>query len=151
MNYKIVTLNEKIIVGKSIITTNKNGKSMKDIGSMWQHFIGEGVCDSIKNKITGKGIGLYTDYEGDATMPYRFMCGTEVSKSDNPNLETRIIDGGKYAKFTVKGDIMNAVGKAWQEIWSLDLERKFSSDFELYHNDSEDMNNQTIDIYISIN
>ena len=151
MNYEIVTLEKKTVVGKSIITTNENGQSMKDIGAMWQHFIGKGIYDSIENKSTGKGIGLYTDYEGDATKPYRFMCCTEVSKSDNPNHETRVIDGEKYAKFTIKGDIVESVGKAWKEIWAMDLDRKFSYDFELYHNDSEDMNNQTIDIYISIN
>lgn len=151
MNYEIVMLKEKLVVGKSIVTTNQNGKSIKDIGCMWQHFIADSVVNSIKNKLTGKGIGLYTDYEGDATNPYRFMCCVEVTKSDNSNLETRKIDGGKYAKFTIKGDIVESVGKAWQEIWTMDLDRKFTYDFELYHNDSDDMNNQTIDIYISIN
>lgn len=151
MNYEVVTLKEKMVVGKSIMTTNENGKAMEDIGDMWQEFIGGNIFDSIKNKTTGKGIGLYTDYEGDATKPYRFMCCSEVSKSDNPTLETRTIQGGKYAKFTIKGHMIASVGKAWQEIWSMDLDRKYTHDFELYHNDSEDMNNQTIDIYISIN
>jgi predicted transcriptional regulator YdeE len=79
------------------------------------------------------------------------MCCLEVSEIENSNLESRIIDGGKYAKFTIKGDMVESVGKAWQEIWEMDLDRKFSYDFEVYHNDSADMNNQTIDIYISIN
>lgn len=151
MNYKIVNLEKKIVVGKSIITTNENGQSIKDIGMMWNQFINEGIFNDIKNKINPKGIGLYTDYEGDHTKPYRFMCCTEVNKSDNSNLESRTIDGGKYAKFTVKGNMVESVGKAWYEIWNMDLDRKFTYDFEVYHNDSEDMDNQTIDIYISIN
>lgn len=151
MNYEVITLEKQLVVGNSVITTNENGQSMKDIGAMWQTFLGNGVFESINNKISPKGIGLYTDYEGDATKPYRFMCCTQVSENDNPELESRVIEGGKYAKFTVKGDIVQAVAKAWQQIWTMDLDRKFSFDFELYHNDSEDMTNQTIDIFISLN
>lgn len=150
MNYEIVTLEEKTVVGKSIMTTNENGQSMKDIGEMWQQFIGGGVLSTIQNKTDGKGIGLYTDYEGDVTKPYRFMCCVEVLDSGNPELETRTISGGKYAKFTVKGNVMTAVGEAWEKICNMDLDRKFDCDFELYHYDSEDMDNQTIDIYISL-
>lgn len=152
MKYELVTLEKKVVVGKSIKTTNENGKSIKDIGAMWQQFIGEGIYASIKNKVDGKGIGLYTEYEGDCTKPYTFMCCCEVKKTDDiGNLDVKTINAGKYAKFTVKGDMVQAVGEAWSEIWSMDLDRKYDSDFELYHNDSEDMNNQTIDIFISLN
>ncbi len=151
MNYEVITLNEKIVVGKSIMTTNENGQSMKDIGVVWQRFINDGIFNSIKNKTTNRGIGLYTDYESDATKPYRFMCCTEVSKSDNSDLETRTIGSGKYAKFTIKGDMVESVSKAWQEIWTMNLDRRYTDDFEVYHNDSKDMNNQTIELYISIN
>jgi len=151
MNYEIVTLKEKLIIGKSIMTTNENGQSMQDIGVMWQQFMGEDTYTSIKNKTSHRVIGLYTDYEGDQTMPYRFMCCTEVSKSENVELESRTIIAGKYAKFTIKGDLVQAVGQAWQKIWTMELDRKYSNDFELYHNDSEEMNNQTIDIYIALN
>ncbi len=151
MNYEIVTLEEITVVGKSIMTTNENGQAMNDIGAMWQQFIGEGLFERIENQTTGKGIGLYTDYEGDFTKPYRFMCCVAVSKGDQKDFETRTIAGGKYAKFTVIGDAVESVGKAWQVIWAMDLDRKYSYDFELYHNDSEDMNHQTIEIYIGLN
>jgi len=151
MKYEIVKLEKKVVVGKSIRTTNENGQSMNDIGAMWQKFIGEGVYDSIKNKVDGKGIGLYTEYEGDATTPYTFMCCCEVAETDNNDgLDSKIISEGKYAKFTVKGDMVKVVGEAWSKIWEMDLERKYDCDFELYHNNSEDMNDQTIDIFISL-
>ncbi|MCY6483848.1 GyrI-like domain-containing protein [Clostridium aestuarii] len=152
MKYEVVTLAKKVVVGKSIRTTNENGQSMKDIGAMWEKFIGEGVYDTIKNKVDGKGIGLYTEYEDDVTAPYTFMCCCEVTETTNSDgLDTKIISEGKYAKFTVKGNMVKAVGEAWCKIWDMDLDRKYDSDFELYHNDSEDMNNQTIDIFISLN
>lgn len=150
MNYEIVNLNEKVVVGKSVVTTNENGQSAKDIGNLWQSFIGGGTFNSIKNKTNHMGIGLYCDYEGDHTKPYRCMSCTEVNKNHNPDLESRVIKEGKYAKFTIKGHMVHDVAKAWGEIWSMDLNRKFDCDFELYHHDSEDMSNQTIDIYISL-
>jgi predicted transcriptional regulator YdeE len=151
MKYEVVKLEKKIVVGKSIKTTNENGQSMKDIGAMWQEFIGGNFLEKIKNKANGKGIGLYTEYEGDASAPYTFMCCCEVTDKYEGDLDTKIINGGKYAKFTIKGDVVKSVGEAWAQIWNMDLDRKYDSDFELYHNDSEDMNEQTIDIFVSLN
>lgn len=153
MNYEIVTLDEKNVVGISMMTTNENGESMKDIGALWQRFITEGILNNIQDKTTGKALGLYTDYEDDATAPYRFMCCAEVSTDicGDKHLEARLIPQGKYAKFTIKGDLVKSVGAAWQKIWSMSLDRAYSCNFELYHHDSDDMNNQTIDLYISIN
>lgn len=152
MKYEVVTLTKKVVVGKSIRTTNKNGQSMQDIGLIWKKFINESIYESIKNKVDGKGIGLYTEYDGDATEPYTFMCCCEVAETDDSDgLDIRIINEGKYAKFTVKGNMVKAVGEAWCKIWDMDLDRKYDIDFELYHNDSEDINNQTIDIFISLN
>lgn len=150
MKYEIVELKDMIVLGKSIVTTNAKGQSVQDIGAMWQGFIGDGVMDEIANKVNGKGIGLYTDYEGDATMPYRFMCCVEVEDHANVAFEKRTIRAGKYAKFSIKGHMIHDVGKAWQSIWGMDLNRSYKDDFELYHNDSEDISNQNIDIFISL-
>lgn len=151
MKYEIVTLDEKVVIGKSIRTTNENGKSMIDIGKVWQEFNAQRLFESIENRINTKAIGLYTEYEGDASKPYTFICGCEVSNvNEDELLEKRVINEGKYAKFTIKGHIVNDVAKAWFEIWNMDLDRKYDSDFELYHNDSDDMTNQTIELFISL-
>ncbi|MBR3673120.1 MAG: effector binding domain-containing protein [Clostridia bacterium] len=152
MKYEIVELKEKIVEGVEIKTTNQDGKSMQDIGELWQKFFAEGVYEKIENKVNTKTIGLYTDYEGDYTNPYNFVVCTEVSKKSD-NLENRVvktIPAGKYAKFTIIGDVQKAVGEAWTEIWNMDLNRKYDCDFEEYQNNSEDMNNQEIHIYISL-
>ncbi|MCX8129746.1 MAG: GyrI-like domain-containing protein [Clostridia bacterium] len=65
-------------------------------------------------------------------------------------LVVRTIPAGKYAEFTIRGHVQEAVGALWQEIWQMGLERLYSYDFEVYHNNSEDINDQMIDIYISI-
>ena len=69
MKYEIVELEEKMVVGVSIRTSNQNGKAIQDIGLTWQKLFQKGNYDQIPNKVNGKTIGLYTDYEGDYTKP----------------------------------------------------------------------------------
>ena len=64
MNYEIVNLQEKIIAGIGVKTTNKDMKAMADIGRLWEEFIGKKIIDSIPMKVNEKAIGLYTEYEG---------------------------------------------------------------------------------------
>ena len=152
MKYEIVELKEKIVEGVEIKTTNQDGKSMQDIGKLWQVFFAEGIYDKIEKKVNAKTIGLYTGYEGDYTKPYNFVVCAEVSeKSDNlDNRVTKLIPAGKYAKFTIVGDVQKSVGEAWNQIWNMDLKRRYDCDFEEYQNNTEDMSKQEIHIYISI-
>ncbi len=150
MKYEIVELEEKIIEGIEVRTTNQNGKSIKDIGETWQKLFTQGIYDTIQNKVNNKTIGLYTDYELDYTKPYIFVAGAEVSSKTDSTLVNKVIKKGKYAKFVIKGDVQNSVGQAWQEIWNMDLKRKYTCDFEEYQNNSEDMKNQEIHIYIAL-
>ena len=55
-----------------------------------------------------------------------------------------MIPAGKYAKFQIHGDYIEAVSKAWSEIWNTPLDRTYTGDFEEYRT-MED-----IDIYIAI-
>ncbi len=151
MKYEIVELEEKVVTGIKIKTTNQDGKAMQDIGMTWQKLFAGGIYDKIPNKVNSKTIGLYTEYEGDYTKPYKFIAGTEVSqKVKSEEIESSIIPKGKYAKFVIIGDVQNSVGQAWQEIWNMNLKRKYSCDFEEYQNNSEDMQNQEIHIYIAL-
>jgi len=152
MKYEIVELEEKVVQGIRIKTTNQEGKSMQDIGMTWQKLFAEGIYERIQNKVNNKTIGLYTEYEGDYTKPYVFIAGAEVSNEAENNNETvsKVIPKGKYAKFIITGDVQNSVGKAWQEIWNMDLKRKYTCDFEEYQNNSEDMLKQEIHIYIAL-
>ena len=152
MKYEIVELEEKMIQGMKTKTTNQDGKAMQDIAKVWKKLFTNGIYEEILNKVNMKTIGLYTDYEGDYTKPYVFMAGAEVSKVEKTKegIESVIIPKGKYAKFVLTGDVQNAVGQAWQEIWKMDLKRKYTCDFEEYQNNSEDMQKQEIHIYIAL-
>lgn len=152
MEYEVVKIEEKIIQGIKIRTTNQERKSIQDIGRTWQKLFVEGIYEKIQNKINNKTIGLYTEYEKDYTKPYTFIAGAEVSKEieDKQKTEGVIIPKGKYAKFVIIGDIQNSVGQAWQEIWNMNLDRKYTCDFEEYQNNSQDMQKQEIHIYIAL-
>ena len=152
MKYEIVELEEKVVTGIKIKTTNQDGKAIQDIGMTWQKLFANGIYEKIPNKVNGKTIGLYTEYEGDYTKPYIFIAGTEVNKEVKigEEIESIVIPKGKYAKFVITGDVQNSVGQAWQEIWTMDLKRKYTCDFEEYQNNSEDMQKQEIHIYIAL-
>ena len=149
MKYEIIALNEMQIVGLAVKADNSE-KGALIIGNTWQRFFNEHIMKSINNKATSLGIGLYTNYESDVLGSYTFLCGCEVTKNENPELKSIKVPAGKYAKFTIKGHPVNDLMKAWQQIWQMQLSRKFTCDFEVYHYDNEDMNNQTIDIYIAL-
>lgn len=145
MNYEIVTLKEKTIVGVSAVTGNDDPDMMRKIGSLWEELYQKGVYETIKNKSSLYAIGLYSDY---TDTGYCATAGIEVWKEENPELTTKVIPAGKYAKFSVHGHMTQAVAQAWEAIWSMKLDRSFAADFEEYL--SSDMEECDIDIYVAL-
>ncbi|MEG2669741.1 MAG: effector binding domain-containing protein [Oscillospiraceae bacterium] len=96
-------------------------------------------------KVNEYTIGLYSDYDNET---YCVTAGNEVSKAENEDLTIKIIPAGKYAKFSIHGHMVNAVCKAWNDIWKMDLDRSFTGDFEEYLNC--DFENADIDIYVAL-
>lgn len=145
MNYEIVNLEQKTIVGLSAVTGNADPEMGKIITGLWEKLYHGGINASIKNKINEYAIGLYSDYSDDT---YCVTAGNEVSKPENDELTVKVIPAGKNAKFSVHGDMEKAVAEAWGKIWKMDLARSYTGDFEEYLND--DWENADIDIYIAL-
>ncbi len=145
MNYEIVNLEEKIVVGVSAITSNDDPKMGEVIGSLWEKLYQGGINEIIKNKANEYAIGLYSDYEDNK---YCVTVGNEVSSIENEELIVKKIPAGKYAKFFIEGHMQKAVAEAWSEIWQMDLDRSYKADFEEYLN--ADYDNAKINIYISV-
>jgi len=152
MNYEVVYLKEKTVAGITIRTSNSDPNMAKAIGETWQQFFDGGVYASISNKKNDNSIGLYTNYEDKVNGAYDMMVCCEISKEENLPTEINVkkIAEGKYAKFVAKGNVQKAVAECWSKIWSMDLDRKYSFDFEEYIGGC-DMDNAEINIYISIN
>lgn len=145
MDYEIVSLEEKIVVGVSAITGNNDPKMGEIIGGLWEKLYQGGVNERIKNKVNQYAIGLYSDYTDEQ---YCITAGNEVSKAENEDLTVKIIPAGKYAKISVHGNMEKAVAQTWGEIWQMDLDRSFTGDFEEYLN--SDFENCDIDIYLAL-
>lgn len=145
MNYEIVNLEEKIVVGVSAVTSNDDLNMGQIIGGLWGKLYQGGISEVIKNKVNEYAIGLYSDYEDNK---YCVTAGNEVSRNENEELTVKKIPAGRYAKFSIEGHMQKAVAEAWNKIWQMDLERSYKADFEEYLN--ADYDNAKIDIYISL-
>lgn len=150
MEYEIVTLEEKIAVGVSARTNNTSPDMGAVIGGLWNRFYNEGIYESIPKKENTKALGIYTDYAGDEKADYTVFAACETSlEPEEDHFAVCHIPAGRYAKFLVRGDMVQAVADAWQEIWRMDLPRAFQCDFEEYQND-EMGSNAEIHIYIGL-
>ena len=149
MDYEIVKLEEKIAAGIKARTNNADPEMGAVIGGLWNRFYGDGIWASLSCKTNEKALGIYTEYEGDEKADYTVIVGCELSEL--PREESYAvcrIPAGSYAKFVVRGDMVQAVADAWQEIWRMNLPRSFRCDFEEYQNGPGE--NAEIHIYVGL-
>ena len=142
MNYEIVELKEKTIVGFAARTSNEDPQMGAIIGDLWKQLYTPENTEKIQNRVNSYAIGLYSDYDKEG---YQVTAGFEVSDAESGNgFTVKTIPAGRYAKFSVHGDMIEAVANSWKEIWETPLDRTFTGDFEEY------LSQEDIDIYIAI-
>ena len=142
MNYEIVELKEKTIVGFAARTSNEDPQMGAIIGDLWKQLYTPENTEKIQNRVNSYAIGLYSNYDKEG---YQVTAGFEVSDAENQNgFAVKTIPAGRYAKFSVHGDMIEAVTNSWKEIWETPLDRTFTGDFEEY------LSQEDIDIYIAI-
>ena len=142
MNYEIVELKEKTIVGFAARTSNEDPQMGAIIGGLWKQLYTPENTEKIQNRVNAYAIGLYSDYDKEG---YQVTAGFEVSDVESENgYVAKTIPAGRYAKFSVHGDMIEAVANSWKEIWETPLDRTFTGDFEEY------LSQEDIDIYIAI-
>lgn len=151
MNYEIVTLEEKTLIGFTARTCNNDPQMVTVIGGLWKRLFESGTFFTIKNKMNEHSIGLYSNYTDNVDGGYDITVGCEVKSPSELPQDTVIktIPAGCYAKFIIFGDMVEAVGKAWQEISLLPLPRTFTGDFEEYVSTGEN-GEAEVHIYIAI-
>lgn len=155
MDYEVVDLKEKAVVGLTTRTRNSDVDMTSKIGSLWNDFYQKGIYAAILNKANEKALGIYSDYETDVNGEYSVTVGCEVTNAGgiSENTVIKTIPAGKYAKFIVRGHMQTAVADFWEQLWQMNfddknLERSYQCDFEEYQNG--DMENAEIHIYISV-
>lgn len=141
------------IIGISVRTTNENGQSMTDMGQLWDRFYSTDILSTIPNRINNDIYSVYTNYQADYKGAYTAIIGCKVNSLDSipEELIGREFTGGQYIKYIAKGKMPDAVINKWKEIWDKDTElnRKYTADFEVYGQKSQNPDNAEVEIYIA--
>lgn len=148
-------LNSFKVIGISVRTTNENGQAAKDIPFLWNKFFEENISEKVPNKISDEIYSVYTHYEKDHTKPYTTILGYKVKNSEPvpEGLVAILIGSSDFKVFTAKGKQSEGfVFKEWQTIWNLndELNRSFTSDFEIYGAKSQNPEHAEVDIYVAV-
>ncbi|MGD1946187.1 MAG: GyrI-like domain-containing protein [Croceivirga sp.] len=143
-----------MIIGVSVETTNQDGQAAQDMSGLWQKFFTEGVSNRIANKTSEDVFVLYTDYEKDYKGRYTAIIGHKVHSVDEvpEGLMGWTFQGGNYLKLTAKGEVPGSVVNVWNEVWSKDeaLHRRYTVDYEVYGPDSQKGPNSEVNVFIAV-
>ncbi|MDR0193861.1 MAG: GyrI-like domain-containing protein [Myroides sp.] len=148
-----VTVNQFHLIGIAVRTTNEQNKAANDIPMLWDRFFKEDVINQIPNKVCTAVYSLYTNYEGDHTMPYTTIIGCEVADLSviPEGMVGQTFEGGTYRKITTKGDLTQGlIIKEWEKIWSENWDRKYTADFEVYDEKASNPHDAEVSIYVAI-
>lgn len=146
MEYEIVELKARTVVGMGIRTRNDAPDMAQKIGGVWAAFLG-GERAKVNSAPDAPCLGLYTNYDW-ADVSYDMLAATQGETC--PEGFRRVeIPAGKYAKFTFHGDVQKATAEAWGRIWAEPLPRACQVDFEEYGQPGPD-GQADISIYVGL-
>jgi predicted transcriptional regulator YdeE len=141
------------IIGISVKTSNKDNRSSKDIGDLWAQFYKDKLLQKIPNQLSKDIYSIYTDYASDYLGDYTAIIGLKVSSLDviPQGLIGRQFSGDYFTVVTAKGKMPDAVVNAWMEIWQRgdSLRRKYTYDFEVYDEKSQNGDQSEVKIYVA--
>lgn len=141
------------VIGIAVRTTNEEGQSSKDIPELWAKFMKENIPAKIAGKLDENIYCLYTDYEKDHTRPYTTILGCRVDSIQEipEDFVGKTVEQATYQKFVAKGNLMEgAVFNEWLKIWSSDIDRAFTTDYEVYGVASHDPADGEADIFVAV-
>ncbi|HOO81210.1 MAG TPA: GyrI-like domain-containing protein [Alphaproteobacteria bacterium] len=119
------------VVGISTITDNQKGTD--DINALWERFFSESIGQQILDKTDDAIYAVYSDYQGDHEAPYRLTIGYRVSNDACAIDMHRVrVQPQEYAVMSAAGEQPKALIETWEAIWSSDIERSYTTDFEVY-------------------
>ncbi|MEZ2414520.1 GyrI-like domain-containing protein [Muriicola sp. E247] len=141
------------VIGISIESTNEGEKSIEEMGKLWGKFYSDGISEKIPNKESDDIYSIFTDYESDYTGKYTAIIGHKVKSLDDipDGLVGRKFEGGKYTKLTAKGEMPDAILDIWKKVWKEDkeLKRRYTVDFEVYGEKSQNGKESEVDVFIA--
>jgi predicted transcriptional regulator YdeE len=150
----VMELSRMVLVGLSLDkkTSNENGQSTVDCGSLWQKFINDNWFSRVPNKISQQIFAVYHEYESDHTGEFAYFIGCRVSdEAEVPKgLQKLVVPRGTFEKFIAKGTMPGCIYETWTLIWASPIKRAYQVDFEVYDDRSKDWNDAEVDIFVSV-
>lgn len=152
MYFDLVQLEGKTVTGIKIRTRNDDPEMPGQIGNLWMSFFRDGTPGRIAGITNHNPLGLYTNYENGVKGFYDLFVYFETDgKSLQPDdLFTREIPEGNYAKFIVSSNVSTDIAAFWGNLWGMNLDRKFDSDFE-ENITAQSGVSEEVHVYISLN
>lgn len=141
------------VIGISIRTTNQHHQSSKDLPQLWKNFFPSNVLEKIPNKVSSDIYSIYTDYEKDYMAPYTVILGCKVRHiHDIPEgMVAKEIPAGKYVKYLAKGNLdKGAVPETWKRIWNDNLDRAYTTDFEVHGAKAQNREDGEVEIFVAV-
>jgi len=95
---------------------------------------------------------VYYNYDGDYTQPFGYFIGVPVGEDTTvPAGMIRLeLPTGKYHHFAAKGKMPDCMFEAWNQVWTSDINRSYTADYEVYGSKSADLENAEVDIFIAV-
>lgn len=149
----MIWLNQITLTGLQIRTKNQDefSPNTAKLPNLWTRFYTEQITQKIPNTLSNAPIiGVYSDYESDATGHYSVTAGIPVThKIDSTEFNTIETQPGYYLVFEDTGTMPQVVINTWQKIWNFfesqtQYTRSYLNDFEMYYDQEH------IAIYIGI-
>lgn len=139
------------VAGIAVRTINKDGQALKDIGSLWQQFKEGNLAGKLDDRESDDLYCVYTDYESDHNDYYTAILGCKVSSIEYlpDGFTGKAIAAGRYAVFTGEGKFPANVGATWAHIWSTDLPRTYTADFDMYHI-NQNFEDSDVKVYVAV-
>jgi predicted transcriptional regulator YdeE len=147
-DYQIVSLPSFTVTGLSVRTSNSRPDQ---IGQLWQEFYRRDIAGQIASKKSENIYSVYIDYETDYTGPYTLVIGCETDSEDTipVGLVSKQVPGARFAVFDANGKQPDALIAAWQKIYTTDIERTYTGDFDLYEMQAG-ASGPSVSIYVAV-
>ena len=132
----------RYVLGLATRTTNavESDPALGKIQQLWGRFRNEKWFDRLEQAgAFGPPLGVYSEYESDATGSYQLLVGREIRTlaKPAPPLQTVSLQEASYLVFRRSGSLPQMVIDGWQDVWAYFAgkdapARAYSFDFEIY-------------------
>ena len=133
LEYELVQSEAIQLVGFSRKTGFENDQYTQDIEQLWRQYFESSALLGLEDLEDQKIYVAYSNYSEDGKQ-FTITIGNRVSSlGEIPvGVSTIKIPAENYAQFQVQGDLEDKIPLTWQSIETLDLERSYSTDLEVY-------------------